>query len=130
MTTKKKLEKYQNPGPVGWSQGISPNAATIKPATRSDEARETQKDINARQEKINKVAKSILDSKGIDDFTDEDIDILSQSTVPNVTKILRDYRINIANKAQENQTGIIPTAEEFKNWIIKYFCSFHLEKEI
>lgn len=114
MATKKKLEKYQNPGTIGysWSRGQT-SGNTVVPSTRTDELRENQKDINERQEKINKVAKSILDSKGIDDFTDEDIDVLSQSTVPNVTKVLRDYRINRANKAQEKD-GAWTTAEGFK----------------
>jgi len=114
------VNAFQNSGNTGysWSQGQT-KGKEIVPASKSvsatTQSKETQKDINKQQEDINKLAKSILGSKDINDFTDEDINILSQSTVPNVKETLRDYRINRANKAQENQVGIIPTAEEFKN---------------
>jgi hypothetical protein len=106
---------YQQGG-YSWSQGAN-NVSTIVPAKKSEyattQSKETQKDINKQQEQINKLAKNILGNKGINDFTDEDVSILSQATLPNVENVLRDYRINRANKAQE-KPGSYTTTEGFR----------------
>jgi len=107
---------YLQQGGYSWSQGQN-NVSTIVPAKKSEyattQSKETQKDINKRQGEINKLAKNILGNKGINDFTDEDVSILSQATLPNVENVLRDYRINRANKAQE-KPGSYMTTEGFR----------------
>ena len=110
----KKLQKYQNSGSTGysWFQGQT-NGNTLVPATRPGELKETQKDINKRQEQINKLANDVLKSKSLEDLTDEDYSIIEQSTIPKKDNITRDYRILKANRAQQQDNAW--TAEGIAN---------------
>ena len=110
----KKLQKYQNSGSTGysWSQGQT-NGNALVPATRPGELKETQKDINKRQEQINKLANDVLKSKSLEDLTDEDYSIIEQSTIPKKDNITRDYRILKANRAQQQDNAW--TAEVIAN---------------
>jgi lysozyme len=113
------INKYQegstptNNG-YSWSSGQSNNVSTITPATRSGEIKENKKDANKRQEQINQTAKNILASKKSGEFTEEDLSILTQATQINgLNKILIDDNIIKSNRSQDQQVGVIPTAEEF-----------------
>ena len=106
----KKLQKYQNSGSTGysWSQGQT-KGKEIVPASKSvsatTQSKETQKDINKRQEQINKLANDVLKSKSLEDLTDEDYSIIEQSTIPKKDNIIRDYRILKANRAQQQDNA-------------------------
>lgn len=99
-----------------WSTPVGEKPVMVKPVTKSQHAtsksKETQHDINKRQEEINKMAKSFIGKK-TEEFTDEEIDVINQSTLPGKDKVARDYRIYKSNEAQKKDDSW--TAEGFKN---------------
>lgn len=103
-------------GQYVWSRGGG-NASAISNASASTyattQSKETQKDINKRQEQINKEAKAVLSKKKVQELTEEDYNLIQQSTLPNTKNTLRDYRIHKANEAQKKDDSW--TAEGFKN---------------
>lgn len=116
---KKSIKRYQNsgqPGGYSWSNP-SQGAATVTTPSRGDQMRSDRKDLVRSEEKrikeINDLSLKILQSKNIGEYSDEEIQILSQSTIKDVQSNLREDRIQKANATQ--QRGDSWSAEGFKN---------------